>query len=306
LISCEDAVFSYEGRHAACDLNFEVSQGDYLCIVGSNGSGKSTLLRGLLGLKAPSSGTLRYAENLKSNQIGYLPQQSVTNRDFPASAWEVVLSGCLAAHGLMPFYTARDKRKALQNLALLQATDLRKRSFYELSVGQRQRLLLARALCAAERLLVLDEPTAGLDPQVTRDVYQAIAELNSREGMTVIMVSHDVESALLYASHILHLQVHQMFFGSVERYRRSGVGEGFLGCQHVESHDAAEHEGRGAIEHGVGAAAGHEGRGAVGHEGRGATEYESHDALERESHSATEHENHIAAEPLETDAHSHD
>jgi zinc transport system ATP-binding protein len=232
-MSCKDTAFSYEGRAVACDLNFDVREGDYLCIVGPNGSGKTTLLRGLLGLKAPSSGTVAYGKQIERDKIGYLPQQSAVARDFPANAWEVALSGRLARRGLMPFYTPADKRIVQEKLTLVHAENLRKQCFRELSGGQQQRVLLARALCAAGQLLLMDEPTAGLDPQVTQELYEVIARLNANEGVAIVMISHDVESALRYASKILHLETRQLFFGTVDAYRASGTGEGFVGCTHV-------------------------------------------------------------------------
>ena len=164
LITCSNLSFSYENQTVVSSLNFQVNEGDYLCIVGENGTGKTTLIRGLLGLKKPSGGQLLFGDGLKSTQIGYVPQQDAVQKDFPASVYEVVLSGCLNSRGLLPGYSAAQKKRAGENLELLGIADLKNRSFQELSGGQRQRVLLARSLCAAERLLLLDEPTTGLDP----------------------------------------------------------------------------------------------------------------------------------------------
>ena len=228
LIKCEDVSLSYENNIVMQDLSFEVCEGDYLCIVGENGSGKSTLIKALLSLKNVNSGKIEFGDGLKKNEIGYLPQQTSAQKDFPASVWEVVLSGCLNSRGLKPFYSEAQKRRALENIAKLDLTKYKKRSYRELSGGQQQRVLLARALCSTKKLILLDEPTAGLDPVVTNEFYQLIKNLNE-SGITVIMVSHDITSAVKYASHILHLQNKPMFFGKTENYIKSEVGLRFLG-----------------------------------------------------------------------------
>ncbi|PWM44945.1 MAG: ABC transporter [Clostridiales bacterium] len=228
LIKCNNISLSYENNTVMQDLSFEVCEGDYLCIVGENGSGKSTLIKALLSLKSVNSGHIEFSEGLKKNEIGYLPQQTSAQKDFPASVWEVVLSGCLNSRGLKPFYTAAQTKRALENIEKLDLTKYKKRSYRELSGGQQQRVLLARALCATKKLILLDEPTAGLDPVVTNEFYRLIKRLND-EGITVIMVSHDIESAVKYASHILHLQNKPLFFGKTEDYLKSEVALRFLG-----------------------------------------------------------------------------
>lgn len=229
LITCQNAAFAYEGNIAVSDLNFAVHRGDYLCIVGENGSGKSTLIKGLLGLKVPQSGSILMGDGLQPNEIGYLPQQTAAQKDFPASAYEVILCGRLGARGILPFYSRADKKIAEQNIKRLDIANLRNRCYRELSGGQQQRVLLARALCAAEKMLLLDEPVAGLDPMVTQELYRLIEKINRETGITVIMVSHDIHSAVKYASHILHLQNSQVFFGQTKDYVQSRVGTRFLG-----------------------------------------------------------------------------
>ena len=167
LITCKDLTLGYENTRVAEHLSFTVPEGAYLCIVGENGSGKSTLMKTLLGLRAPLAGIIAFGDGLRKNEIGYLPQQTPIQRDFPASVQEVVLSGCLSRCGLRPFYTREEKALAAQNMARLGITDLARRCYRELSGGQQQRALLARALCATRKLLLLDEPVAGLDPKVT-------------------------------------------------------------------------------------------------------------------------------------------
>lgn len=230
LISCENLSFAYEGVTVLHDLNFTVERGDYLCIVGENGAGKSTLMKGLLNLKKPSAGTLTTGDGLRPDRIGYLPQQTPVQRDFPASVNEVVLSGCLPGLGLFPFYRKQDREKALRNMEALEIADLKNRSYRELSGGQQQRVLLARALCATGELLLLDEPVAGLDPLVTAGMYGLIRKINKEMGITVIMVSHDLKAATRYASHILHLgEDRQLFFGKTESYKKSAAYHAFMG-----------------------------------------------------------------------------
>lgn len=224
LIECRGAGFSYEGRAISRGLTFDVAEGDYLCIVGENGSGKSTLVKGIVGLKAPSEGTIRFCGGLTKKQVGYLPQQTQVQRDFPANVSEVVLSGTRAL-----FYTKKERVLAMEKMELLGITQLAPRSYRELSGGQQQRVLLARALCAAGRLLVLDEPTAGLDPLVTEQMYEVLAKENKARGMTVVMVSHDISAALRYADHILHMDHAMRFFGTAEEYRNSDAAREFLG-----------------------------------------------------------------------------
>lgn len=229
LITCKDSSFAYEGNIAVSDLNFEVHSGDYLCIVGENGSGKSTLIKGLLKLKAPQSGSVLAGDGLKANEIGYLPQQTAAQKDFPASAYEVVLSGRLSARGIKPFYSREDKAIVEENIKRLDIEKLRNRCYRELSGGQQQRVLLARALCSTKKVLLLDEPVAGLDPVVTQELYRLIAKINKETGITIIMVSHDIHSAIKHASHILHLKNKQVFFGKTEDYEKSSIGIKFLG-----------------------------------------------------------------------------
>jgi len=229
LFTCEDATFAYDGAVAVSGLNFEINSGDYLCIVGENGSGKSTLIKGLLRLKQPAAGRVIIGDGLKENEIGYLPQQTLVQKDFPASAYEVVLSGRLGKRGIRPFYSRADKAAAEANMKNLEILDLRNKCYRDLSGGQQQRVLLARALVAAGRMLLLDEPVAGLDPLVTQDLYMRIDKINRETGITIVMVSHDIHSAVKHASHILHLKTAQAFFGTTEDYLKSAVGKRFLG-----------------------------------------------------------------------------
>ena len=196
IIECKQLGFAYEGVQVLEDVNFSLNAGDYLCVVGENGSGKSTLIKGLLGLKAPDTGSVVYGDGLKKAEIGYLPQQTEVQRDFPASVREVVLSGCLSRCGLRPFYSRQDRLRAAKIMDRLGISHLSGESYRYLSGGQQQRVLLARALCATEKMLLLDEPVAGLDPAATAEMYDIIGKLNKEEGITVIMISHDITQAL--------------------------------------------------------------------------------------------------------------
>ncbi|HZK29374.1 MAG TPA: metal ABC transporter ATP-binding protein [Clostridia bacterium] len=242
LLTLDHVSFAYDRRVVVEDLSLTLDQGDYLAIIGENGSGKTTLLLGLLGLKEPSNGVIHRSEALKSHRIGYLPQQMPAQRDFPATVEEIVLSGRLNRHGFVSFYGREDKQAADISMRRLSVDDLRKRSFRDLSGGQRQRVLLARALTAAEGLLLLDEPVAGLDPIVSHDFYRLVRELN-RDGVTVIMVSHDVHCVTRDATHVLHLGYRTFYFGEALDYLDSAVAGSYLppegdlasreGCGHI-------------------------------------------------------------------------
>ena len=225
---CRDVVLGYEGKAVVQHLNFEVNQGDYLCIVGENGSGKSTLIKALLQLKKPMAGEILSGDGLEADGIGYLPQQTIVQRDFPASVQEIVRSGCLGRFGWRPFYGKAEKAVSEENMEKLGITHLAKRCYRELSGGQQQRVLLARALCATKYMLLLDEPVAGLDPVAIQEMYDLLERLNQEEKITIIMVSHDIRAALTYASHILHISEEPLFFGTKEDYLKSEIGRSYL------------------------------------------------------------------------------
>ena len=227
LIVCRDVSLGYEGQTVLSHLNLTIRDGDYLCIVGDNGSGKSTLLRGLLGLLAPQSGEILRAPELERGAVGYLPQQTRAQRDFPATVLEVALSGCLNQKGSRFFYTRAQKSQALMNLGKLGVLEWKDKSYRELSGGQQQRVLLARALCAAGRLLILDEPITGLDPAAAQDLYKTLAYLNQKEGMAIVMVTHDLKAALKSARTVLHIGRKGLFTGTASDYLASPQGRRF-------------------------------------------------------------------------------
>ena len=229
-LSCQDLSLGYEGKTVVSGLSFAVNEGDYLCIVGENGSGKSTLMKTILKLKAPISGRIVTGDGLAPDEIGYLPQQTEVQRDFPASVREVVRSGCLNRCGLRPFYNRAEKQMAEDNMEKLGISAISKRCYRELSGGQQQRALLARALCATRKILLLDEPAAGLDPMAAADMYSLIEKLNA-ESITIIMISHDIIAAVKYASHILHIGAQSaLFFGTTADYLESAAGRIYAGA----------------------------------------------------------------------------
>lgn len=235
LLQAEKLDLGYEGQTIVEGLDFSVNAGDYLCIVGENGAGKSTLMKTLLNLTPPMGGKVILGDDLKRSEIAYLPQQTIVQKDFPASVREIVLSGCQSRAGLRPFYNKEEKALAAENMERMGITDLAKRCYRDLSGGQQQRVLLARALCAARKLLLLDEPVSGLDPRVTLEMYELINRLN-KEGITILMISHDIDAAVQYATHVLHIGKH-IFFGTREEYLKSDAGRYFVS---MESGKAAD------------------------------------------------------------------
>jgi zinc transport system ATP-binding protein len=235
VLQCKNLCLGYENREVLHALSFSLGEGELLCVVGENGTGKSTLLRALLGLKKPSRGAILYGAGLRQTQIGYLPQQSAEQSDFPATAAEVVRSGCLNAMGARPFYRREEKARAAEAMTRLGVSGLAGRCFRELSGGQQRRVLLARALCATHKLLLLDEPAAGLDPVAAREFLLAAQALRGQQRIAMIMVTHDLPSVMEQADHILHLSSARSpgcqknyFWGTPEDYRASGFGGQFL------------------------------------------------------------------------------
>lgn len=225
-LTCENVSLGYDNKTILSNLSFSVNSGDYLCIVGENGSGKSTLMRTMLGLQKPMSGEISLGDGLKKGEIGYLPQQTDVQKNFPASVKEIVLSGCQARAGLRPFYNNQEKEMAANAMKKMRIEEFSKRCYRELSGGQQQRVLLTRALCATQKILLLDEPVSGLDPKVTAEMYELISGLN-KEGITIIMISHDIDVAISEASHILHI-CDKPFFGTKEEYLKSELGSKFI------------------------------------------------------------------------------
>lgn len=229
LLSCEGLTLQYDQIVALEDVGFEVFEGERLVIAGENGSGKSTLLKGLLGLMPRARGKVHLGGGLTQKDIGYLPQQTELQRNFPASVMEVTISGCLAHKGLRPYYNRAERQRAREALEMVGMSSFEKHPYGALSGGQQQRVRLARALCAGTRLLLLDEPVTGLDPAITAELYRLLDTLHEEHGMAMVMVSHDIQSALEHADKVLHLQKRVLFFGTQEDYRRSPIGARWLG-----------------------------------------------------------------------------
>ena len=227
LLACRDVSLGYEGQSVLTHLDLSIREGDYLCIVGDNGSGKSTLLRGLLGLLPPQSGEIWRSPDIRRGNLGYLPQQTRAQRDFPATVYEVVLSGCLNQKGMHFFYSPAQKSAALMNMGKLGVLELKDQCYRDLSGSQQQRVLLARALCAASKLLILDEPITGLDPAAAQDLYRLLSYLNRKEGMAIVMVTHDLKATLQSARTVLHIGRSSCFCGTVAEYLASPQGRRF-------------------------------------------------------------------------------
>lgn len=235
ILSGRNLSLGYDGKEIIKNLSFEIEKGAYFCIVGENGAGKSTLMKTILGILEPIKGEIVFGEGLNKNEIGYLPQQTIVQKDFPASVEEIVLSGCQGHMGLRPFYTKEEKQLARINMKKMNIDYLSSRCYRELSGGQQQRVLLARALCATKKVLLLDEPVAGLDPKAMAELYDLIQNLN-KEGVTVIMISHDIEVAINYASHVLHVD-NNSFWGTTEEYLNSDIGKRFMILHEMEGNE---------------------------------------------------------------------
>lgn len=220
-IFCRDLSVGYEGHTVSKNITFSVDAGDYLCIVGENGSGKSTFMKALLGLGTAEKGEIIFSDGLKRRDIGYLPQQTDAQKDFPASVEEVVLSGFAGKKGFRPFYGRGEKRMAEGNMKQLGIFELAQKPYSELSGGQQQRVLLARALCATDKLLLLDEPAASLDVKAADEMYEMIYHLNKDHRITVVMITHDIDAALRYGTKILSMGAEPEFFDSAQAYRES-------------------------------------------------------------------------------------
>ncbi|MDO4796457.1 MAG: ABC transporter ATP-binding protein [Coriobacteriales bacterium] len=216
-LTCENLSIGYSGTPVASGISFSVSPGDLLCILGENGIGKSTLVKTLLRLLPPISGKLELSGYHTGCGVGYLPQRGETQRDFPASAGEIALSGRLARIGARPFFGKADRDAARDALKRVGALELHDQPFNQLSGGQQQRVLLARALCAASRIVVLDEPTTGLDPDAAKSLYELLETLRA-DGLAVIMVSHDVDEALSHATHVLAFEADTCHYFAKDDY----------------------------------------------------------------------------------------
>ena len=233
LIKCNNIEFKYDGKEILKNISFEVNKGDYLCIIGENGSGKSTLLNIISGVLKPNNGTVTLDSNLSKKEIGYLPQKSEIYENFPASVYEVVISGCVNKLSIIPFCRRKEKQIANYNMNLLEISNIKNKCFHELSGGQKQRVLLARTLCSTRDIILLDEPVSGLDPIITESFYNVVNHLNNEHGTTVVMVSHDIQNCFKYASHILYIGKELFYYGSKSDFLNSEFSKNIRGNQIV-------------------------------------------------------------------------
>lgn len=238
-LRCENISVGYEDGIVVSDVSFELNRGDYVCIVGENGAGKSSLLKGILGLAKIQGGKLEYGDGMSRADVGYLPQQKDYHKNFPATVKEVVMSGFLNKMGLRPYYNRAEKAKAMEILSDFGMADYVRASFGSLSGGQKQRVLLARAMCATDKLLLLDEPTTGLDPVATEELYELLKRLNREKKTTILMVSHDLNKAVSDAGLILHVNKRSGcgYFGPADKYLDSEAARHFLGLDYKNSEE---------------------------------------------------------------------
>ena len=227
LIECRKLNIGYSDKVVCSNISFSVEKGQYVCIVGENGSGKSTLVKTILGLNKPISGRVIFGPNFNKSHVGYLPQQTDFQKDFPATVREVIMSGFLGRMGFRPFYNKAEKDKANKIINQLGISDYQKKSFKELSGGQQQRVLLARALCATDEILILDEPTNGLDARAIRYFYELISKLNTENGLTVLMVTHNIENVIKYATNVVYLKKEMAFAGTKDDFLDSEYAKYF-------------------------------------------------------------------------------
>lgn len=221
LIKVKNLSAFYESKKVFENLNFVVEPGDYLCIVGENGSGKTTLMKTLLGLEIKHTGSIELCGFLRQ-EIGWLPQRTQHQKDFPASVKEVVMSGFAGGSFFGFGYKKAIKQQAQNNMKLLNIENIAEKSFSELSGGQQQKVLLCRALCAAKKVLLLDEPVTSLDETAAEEMYAIIKGLNE-SGLAIIMISHDVTRAVSDAKHVLSLSDNGFFFGEKQEYAKGEI-----------------------------------------------------------------------------------
>jgi zinc transport system ATP-binding protein len=225
IISVRDLTVRYDRAIAIEKVSFDINEGDFFAIVGENGSGKSTLMKSILGVVKPMAGEIHF-NGVERKEIGYLPQQTIVQKDFPASVYEIVLSGFTGGRGFSVFYTKKEKLAAIANMELMDISALKRLSYRDLSPGQQQRVLLARALAAAKKVIMLDEPAAGLDPNISNEMYKLLNTLNAKK-ITVVMVSHDLHATVKLASHILHLAKRPLFLGKSADFIKSSFYKAF-------------------------------------------------------------------------------
>ncbi len=221
IIKAENLAIGYDKCPVAEHINFKINRGDYVCIIGENGAGKSTLVKTILGLIPPVGGSLEASDDIS---IGYLPQQTTLQKDFPATVKEIVMTGLLPGKKGF-FYTKKDKETAMEKLSVMGIEDLAGKNFKNLSGGQQQKVLMARALCISGDAMLLDEPVTGLDPNATDDLYEMVKKLH-KKGIAIIMVSHDRNAITRDSDHIMYIG-DTFFYGTNKEFIAS-ENSGFI------------------------------------------------------------------------------
>ncbi|HIP51781.1 MAG TPA: ABC transporter ATP-binding protein [Campylobacterales bacterium] len=206
IIEIKNLSFSYDKQKILEDINLSVKEKDFLAIIGPNGGGKSTLLKLMLGINSIKDGSIHtFGEVPKKNlaKIGYVPQNTNVNTDFPITVSEVVLMGHIGTKRPLFGYANEEKMCALGALSQVGMEKYANEKIGSLSGGQRQRVMIARALCAHPQILILDEPTASIDVEGQKQIYELLQELNSY--ITIIVVSHDISVIMQYANTVVHI-----------------------------------------------------------------------------------------------------
>ncbi len=222
LVKFQNVTVDYGQIRAVSDVSFDINQGDYVCIVGSNGSGKSSVIKVMLGLVNQTHGRIEI--NIDKSHISYVPQINMAERNFPATVFEIVITGTQKKQKKLPFYTKEDIKTANDAIKLMRIDAISKKRIGQLSRGQQQRVMLARAMCRNPKMLVLDEPCASLDPEITKELNDILEMLNKDRQVTIFMASHNMHEVTKHASRILVLDKSLKFNGSVKEYNDYKAG----------------------------------------------------------------------------------
>ena len=216
LLEVENISVSYSNHTALENISFKIEEGEYVCLVGENGSGKSTLVKAIVGLLKPDNGKINL--NISLDEVSYLSQTNLKDLNFPATAKEIIMSG-VQKHGKLPFYTKEDKENYKKIIKDLKIEDIQYRRIGDLSGGQKQRVLIARALIRRPKLLILDEPTTGLDYNITKELYKILEEQNKEKNTTIIMATHDLDEIENVKPRIICLARKLKYDGNIEGWK---------------------------------------------------------------------------------------
>ncbi len=216
VLEIEQLKVSYANHVALENINLEIKDGEYVCLIGENGSGKSTLVKTIVGLLKPEEGRVNL--NILLDEVAYLSQTNLKDLDFPATSKEIIMSG-VQKHRKLPFYTKKDKEIYKDIIKKLKIEEIQNRRIGDLSGGQKQRVLIARALIREPKLLILDEPATGLDYNITKEVYKILEELNKNNKMTIIMATHDIDEINEIKPRIIYLGKTIKYDGNIENWK---------------------------------------------------------------------------------------